>query len=195
MEEKEYIKRFKQGDRQAFNALFELYWSRLVSYSALIAGESTSKDIVHDVFVKVWLGRDNIKECDSLRPYLMRAVYNSSLNVLRNRAKFISIEGGENNMIDFLTAGEYGPDDSDIIKKLYNTERSVEIEEAISQLPPKCQEIFRLAFMEGKSHKEIAEMKNISVSTVDNQIFKALKRLRDSLSQLPFLLVLLILIK
>ena len=75
MEEKEYIKRFKQGDRQAFNALFELYWSRLVSYSALIAGEATSKDIVHDVFVKVWLGRDSIKECDTLRPYLMRAVY------------------------------------------------------------------------------------------------------------------------
>ena len=195
MEEKEYIKRFKQGDRQAFNALFELYWSRLVSYSALIAGEATSKDIVHDVFVKIWLGRDNIQECDTLRPYLMRAVYNSSLNVLRNKAKFISIEGGDSNMIDFLTASEYGPDDSDIIKKLYNTERNVEIEEAISQLPPKCQEIFRHAFIEGKSHKEIAEMKNISISTVDNQIFKALKRLRDSLSQLPFLLVLLMLIK
>lgn len=193
MDEAEYILRFKAGDRQAFNALFEMYWAKLVSYSALIAGEQTSKDVVHDVFVKIWIGRDSIQECESLRPYLMRAVYNASLNVLRNRAKFISIESGQSSMIDFLTAGEYGPDESEIIKKLYTSERNVEIEKAVSELPPRCQEIFRMAFSEGKSHKEIASQLDISVSTVDNQIFKALKKLRESLEMLSFLLVLFIL--
>lgn len=193
MDEAEYILRFKAGDRQAFNALFEMYWAKLVSYSALIAGEQTSKDVVHDVFVKIWIGRDSIQECESLRPYLMRAVYNASLNVLRNRAKFISIESGQSSMIDFLTAGEYGPDESEIIKKLYTSERNVEIEKAVSELPPRCQEIFRMAFSEGKSHKEIAAQLDISVSTVDNQIFKALKKLRESLEMLSFLLVLFIL--
>lgn len=195
MEEREYIVRFKSGDRQAFNALFEMHWSKLVSYSALIAGEQMSKDIVQNVFVKVWINRDTIQECDTLRPYLMRAVYNASLNVLRNKVRFIPIEDSSSSVIEFLTAGEYCPDDSDIIKKLYTSERKVKIESAILQLPPKCQEVFRLAFMEGKSHKEIASLLGISVSTVDNQVFKALKRLRESLSQIHFLLLLFLLIK
>lgn len=195
MEERDYIIRFKAGDRQAFNALFEMYWAKLVSYSALIVGEQASKDIVQNVFVKVWVSRDSIHECETLRPYLMRAVYNASLNMLRNRAKFISIEGVDDSMIDFLTAGKYGPEDSDIIKKLYTSERDMEIEAAIGQLPPRCQEIFSLVFKEGKSHKEIAAQLGISISTVDNQVFKALSRLREKLSMLQFLIILFLLIK
>lgn len=195
MEEREYIIRFKTGDRQAFNALFEMYWAKLVSYSSLIAGEQTSKDIVQNVFVKVWLNRDSINDCDTLNPYLMRAVYNASLNVLRNKAKFISLEGADTSMIDFLTAGKYGPDDSDIIRKLYTSERDLEIEAAILQLPPRCQEVFRLAFKEGKSHKEIATLLGVTISTVDNQVFKALSRIRERLSLMHLLLILLILIK
>ena len=195
MEEKEYIRRFKAGDRQAFNALFEMYWAKLVSYSALIAGEQTSKDIVQNVFVKVWVSRDSIHDCDTLSPYLMRAVYNASLNVLRNKAKFISLAGADSSMIEFLAAGQYGPDDSEIIRNLYTKERDLEIEEAILQLPPRCQQVFRLAFKEGKSHKEIAAQLGISISTVDNQVFKALSRLREKLSMLQFLIILFLLIK
>jgi RNA polymerase sigma-70 factor (ECF subfamily) len=195
MRERDYIIRFKAGDRQAFNALFEMYWAKLVSYGALIVGEQASKDIVQNVFVKVWVDRDSIHDCETLRPYLMRAVYNASLNVLRNKAKYISMEGVDSSMIDFLTAGQYSPDDSDIIKKLYTSERDLEIEAAILQLPPRCQEIFRLVFNEGKSHKEVAAQLGITVSTVDNQVFKALSRLREKLTLLQFLVLLFLLTK
>lgn len=195
MRERDYIIRFKAGDRQAFNALFEMYWAKLVSYGALIVGEQASKDIVQNVFVKVWVDRYSIHDCETLRPYLMRAVYNASLNVLRNKAKYISMEGVDSSMIDFLTAGQYSPDDSDIIKKLYTSERDLEIEAAILQLPPRCQEIFRLVFNEGKSHKEVAAQLGITVSTVDNQVFKALSRLREKLTLLQFLVLLFLLTK
>ena len=71
----------------------------------------------------------------------------------------------------------------------------MEIEAAIKLLPPRCQEIFRLVFKDGKSHKEIAEQLGISISTVDNQVFKALSRLREKLSMLQFLIILFLLIK
>lgn len=84
MTERDLISAVKAGDRESFNKLYEIHWSDLVSYAALIAGEKCAKDIVHDIFLKVWINRASLQEKDSLRPYLMRSVHNMALNVLRN---------------------------------------------------------------------------------------------------------------
>lgn len=189
MSEKDIISAVMKGDRKAFEELYRLHWANLVGYASLIAGPKHSKDIVHDIFLKVWLNRTSLLEKDTLRPYLMRAVYNMSLNVLRNTARQQPVDNLLDNQIDFLAAQEYDPDRSEIIRRLYDNETKVQIEDAVRQLPERCQIIFRQSYMEGKSHKEIAENMGISLSTVDNQIYKALKILRTLLSESSFLVM------
>lgn len=195
MMEKELILRVREGDREAFNELYKIHWANLVKYASLVAGSVHAKDIVHDVFLKLWMNRANLQEKDTLRPYLMRSVYNKSLNVLRGTARLETMDTWFDNQIDILTAGEYNPDNSEIVRKLYDKDVAVQIEKAMDALPDRCREIFRCCYVEGKSHKEVAEKLGISLSTVDNQIYKALKILRSSLAESTFLLLLLLIIK
>ena len=82
-EEPVLIERVRNGDRAAFNELYGLYWVPLVNYAGLIVGDGCAEDVVQEVFVRVWLGRDKLRGDGSLRSYLLRAVYRASLNVLR----------------------------------------------------------------------------------------------------------------
>lgn len=195
MTERELIVAVRSGDRQAFNLLYERYWTNLVSYASLIAGEKSAMDIVHDVFLKVWLNRASLQEKDSLRPYLMRSIYNMSINVLRNAANLDFLDSYTDNQISFRVAGELNPDTSDMVKKLYDKDTELQINNAIEQLPDRCREIFRRSYLEGQSHKDIASDLGIALSTVDNQIYKALKILRSLLSEELFLLIFYILIR
>ena len=195
MTERELIAAVRKGDRKSFNRLYELHWANLVSYAALIAGEKSAKDIVHDVFLKVWLNRANLQDKETLRPYLMRSVYNMSLNVLRNTASMEFVDTYLDNQIDFRSATEADPDKSEIVRRLYDKDAALQIDKAIARLPERCQEIFRRSYIDGLSHKEIAVDMGISLSTVDNQIYKALKILRSLLSENIFFLLLYILIK
>ncbi|MBO5419469.1 MAG: RNA polymerase sigma-70 factor [Bacteroidales bacterium] len=190
MTEQELILSVKKGDRNAFDKLYEIHWANLVSYSSLIAGGEHAKDIVHDVFLKVWLNRTNLQEKETLRPYLMRSVYHMSLNVLRKNANMEFTETCVDNQIDFLAAGEYNPDSSEIIKKLYAKDTAEQIHKAMEMLPERCREIFRKSYLEGQSHREIALELGLSVSTVDNQIYKALKLMREKLGEGLYLILL-----
>ena len=78
-------------------------------------------------------------------------------------------------------AVEYDIDRNNVIKALYTKELSRDLETAISLLPPKCREVFRMSYIDGLSGKEISKSLGISVSTVNNQIHKALKILRSEL--------------
>ena len=189
MTERELILAVRGGDRKAFNKLYELHWANLISYASLIAGEKSAKDIVHDVFLKVWLNRANLQDKETLRPYLMRSVYNMSLNVLRNTASVEFVDTYLDNQIDFRAAGELSLDKSEIVKHLYDRDTALQINQAIDQLPDRCREIFRRSYIDGQSHKDIAVELGITVSTVDNQIYKALKILRSLLADNLFILI------
>ena len=85
----------------------------------LLLAEKSAKDIVHDVFLKVWLNRANLQDKETLRPYLMRSVYNMSLNVLRNAAGVEFVDTYLDNQIDFMAAGELNIDNSEIVRRMY----------------------------------------------------------------------------
>ncbi len=184
MTESELIISASRGEMSALDALYQLYWADLVSYASLIVGEETAKDIVHDTFVRLWAGREGIHHVPTLRPYLMKSVYNAAVNVLRRNARQDWLDRYTDSQIDFLTAGTYDPDKSDVIRHLWSEESEAAIRAAVSQLPDRCREIFVLSYIEGLPHKEIAERLSISLSTVDNQIYKALKTLRSALKKI-----------
>ena len=72
VEDSTLIARVKAGDRGAFNELYGIYWASLVNYAGLFVGDDGAEDVVQDVFVRVWLRRDNLRDDGTLQGYLLQ---------------------------------------------------------------------------------------------------------------------------
>lgn len=145
----------------------------LVSYSIynLVKDPRTTEDLAQEVFMEIWKRRDSLVINTSLKAYLRRSAVNKTLNYLRDKKNWKNEELSE---IQLNLSSEPG-------KTLEATELEKIIGQAIEQLPERCQLIFKLSRVEEKSYQEIADELNISVKTVENQIVKALRMLRDAL--------------
>ena len=165
-----------------FERLFKDFFPPLMAFARKILGdEDDARDVVHQVFINLWEKRKELDLSTSLKSYLFTSVHNRSLNVIRDRLKFSSAEVPE-------VAGEW-----DVSAQLESMELEEKIREAIDSLPEKCREIFELSRFEGLKYGEIATQLNISIKTVENQISKALKILREQLGKYLSLLLWLLL--
>lgn len=182
----------RDGDRTAYGELYIRHKDACINYARLLVGGSSADDIVQDVFVNLWKTRSLILDVESIRPYLLKAVYNSSLNYLRGETNKNEFKNRYARQIQLLTAATYDPSTNPLIDKLFVRDAQASIDEAISLLPKKCGDIFRMSYISGMSHKEIAERLNLQVSTVDNQIYKALRFIRSYIPQEFFNSVLII---
>jgi len=157
-------------DKDAFEKLFREYFPPLMSFARkILVDEDDAREVVHKVFINLWEKREKIDLSTSLKSYLFTSVHNRSLNVIRDRKKFSSEEVPE-------MAGEW-----DVSTQIESMELEEKINEAIESLPEKCRQIFKLNRFDGLKYSEIAIQLNISVKTVENQMSKALKILREKL--------------
>jgi len=175
------IERVRKGDRIAFNELYRQYYLSLRSYAELFLDEEESEDVVQDVFLNVWLRREGLDDSQSLQGYLLRSVYNSSLNVLKKKGRSNDYRSVYEQEIEEIGYKYYDPDANDVIRKLYNQDLRAEINAAINSLPARCREVFTLSYLHDMPSKEISLQLGISLSTVDNHIYSALKLLREKL--------------
>jgi RNA polymerase sigma-70 factor (ECF subfamily) len=127
---------------------------------------------VQEVILELWNKKDSLEVNTSLFAYLKRSVYNRSLNFIKSRAKIASDEQPLLLMKD--------KEDS-IEEELYGSEMASKLNKVIESLPEKCRHVFALSRFEEKTYNEIAEMLDISSKTVENQISKALKILRNAM--------------
>lgn len=155
---------------------FENYNLLCHSVYRFVKDEETTKDIVQDVFVKYWRRINELRITESEIAYLQKSCINAALNYLKEASRR---QSRELNFAESAAKNASRPDDS------YQTEEtSRRIDAAIEQLPPVCREAFILSRYEAKSYKEIAELLDISVNTVEKHIGKALQRLREVLRPL-----------
>ncbi len=175
------IERVRKGDRIAFNELYRQYYLSLRSYAELFLDEEESEDVVQDVFLNVWLRKEGLDDSQSLQGYLLRSVYNSSLNVLKKKGRSNDYRSVYEQEIEEIGYKYYDPDANDVIRKLYNQDLRAEINAAINNLPARCREVFTLSYLHDIPSKEISLQLGISLSTVDNHIYSALKLLREKL--------------
>lgn len=137
--------------------------------------DTLAEDIVQDVFLKIWKKRSEFDIHDDLKSYLFTSVRNRSFEHLR-RDRMIS--NHEENIK--LNESLLHETEIDEIEKYVRLEK---IYQAINTLPTKCKEVFSLSKINGLSYAEIAEHLNISVKTVENQIIRALKLLREKVNK------------
>ncbi|MCB9283989.1 MAG: RNA polymerase sigma-70 factor [Lewinellaceae bacterium] len=156
--------------------LFRRYYSYVsMAVYRMVEDGTVAEDIAQEVFMEIWRRRNSLRISISLKAYLRRSAVNRSLNFLRDK---------KNRFKEELSDAQYElqtPENPD----LELDELQDHIDDAIRQLPDRCQEVFRLSRMEEKSYQEIADQLGISIKTVENQIVKALKLLRESLR--PFI--------
>lgn len=173
----------KMGDKNSFNYFFDYYYSGLCVYAKNFTCDlNVSEEVVQDVFVRFWEKRQNIKIESSVRFYLFRTVYNQCMNLLKHKKVELKYIQNQKHREDYLYEEQWS---------LYNeTELRQALDNAISKLPERCREVFVLSRFENLKNKEIAEKLGITEKTVENQINKALKVLREELKDfLPLFLM------
>lgn len=184
------VEKIRQGDRNAFNELYKKYYISLCSYASLLLEKDEVEDVVQDVFLNIWVHRTSLNTTLSFQGYLLRSVYNTSLNIIKRKNYSRDYHSAYKNEIEQMSYLFYNPDTNETIQQLYNEDLRHKLEEAIQSLPPKCQEVFRLSYIDKMSGKEISAQLGVSLSTVENHMYAALKQLRDKLKQYRFLLLL-----
>jgi RNA polymerase sigma-70 factor (family 1) len=161
------------GDQQAFRQLFNLYSKKLTVFAtSIVKSSDAAREIVDEVFIKIWRNKATITNIQNLTVYLYTATKNTSLNYLSSRAKLNITEP-----FDFFAvqlADEQCPE-----KKMITSELLKKIHAAIESLPPRCKMVFKLVREDGLSYKEVGEILNISPKTVDAQMVIAVRQISE----------------
>lgn len=185
--EKLVLQHLKEGNEAAFDSLFQKYYSQMVVFSRkYVTDLDIARDIAQDVFVKLFENISNIHIETSIKSYLFQSTRNASLNYLQQSK--IHLKHHE------IIKEEKKDDIFDDSNWAEETELEHKIFNAINKLPNQCQRIFKMSRSDGKRNQEIAEELKISRRTVETQISKALKFLRNELSEYISILIIIILV-
>lgn len=171
------LEQLRQGDRLAFEALYNRYWEDMLGIAyRVFPDRELCMDILQDVFVRLWTHREFLA-VRHLRNYLVTAVKYQVANHLRREkvnAKYLQHSSSEET---------YRLDSTVEVKEMQAL-----IQHFATQLPQRCGEVFYLSRVRFKSNREIAEELGISEKTVEMHLTTALKRLRMQLDRYAFLL-------
>lgn len=182
--DKGLLRQIADGNVNAFEMLFKQHYENLCRYACTFVRDcDEAEDIVQKTFVSFWEKRSDIAVETSLKSYLYRAVRNAALNNIKHQQ--VRQKHAASMTIDDHVASQSASDG------VVSAELNERINTAIERLPEQCRRIFELSRFEGLKYSEIAEQLGISVKTVENQMGKALRRMRDELHEyLPILIIL-----
>ena len=171
----------KLTDLGVVETLFKVHYASLCrTVYTIVKGKDVAEDIVQEVFLKLLNKREDLVITTSLKAYLFKSAINTALNYAGQAKK---LEFLEENDLDFISHSE-------LEENFDFKETEKDVQNAIDSLPPACRTVFLLSRFEELSYKEIAESLQISVKTVENQMGKALKVLREKLKNYLTVLIL-----
>ena len=163
-----------QKDETAFEQVFKTHFKRLHAYAfTILRDEVEAEEIVQQVFFKLWERNENLSLSGSVSAYLYRAVHNESLNYLKHQ----KVRSNHQLHVAYNMKNEV----EHPAKKVIAGELEKKIHSALNELPEQCRTIFQMSRFDELKYREIADKLGISVKTVENQMGKALKLLREKL--------------
>jgi RNA polymerase sigma-19 factor, ECF subfamily len=168
--------RVARGDESAFTQVYLHFGKKLILFGvSLVRSKEIAEELVEDVFVKLWANRHNITNIENLTVYLYIAVKNKALNKLSQKANELIAAP-----FDYLdtTIDKFAADPYDL---MITAEMMARMYHVIEALPPRCKMIFKLIREDGLKYKEVAEILNISVNTIDAQMAIAVKKICTAL--------------
>jgi RNA polymerase sigma-70 factor (family 1) len=167
------LKVLQESDYNAFQSLFKKMYSPLCQFCVkFVHVREVAEELVSDVFYNIWKNRNRII-VTSPKAYLFTAVRNKGYDHLRKikRSVWVDLEAATHIPADVTNSQD----------RMIHEELTSHLERSVSSLPKQCRLIFELSRDHGMKYKEIATMLNISIKTVETQMGRALKHLRQSL--------------
>lgn len=165
------------NDEAAYEKVFFHYNDALFNLAVcFVKNETVAEEIVSDTFVNVWRNRSRLLEIENLKVYLYVSVKNLCIKHL-TRNKNVDDFNLNDLLLNNIAATSRSPEDLMVSKEVLKY-----IHQAVENLPPKCRLIFKLVREDGLKYKEIAQVLNISVKTIDAQMAIAAKKITQSLS-------------
>ncbi len=174
--DKQLIIKLKRGDRKAFETIFYRYKARLYYFAlGYLHSKDDAEEIVQTTFVSLWEHRHLIIEKLPIKNYLFRIEVNSIYNYLKYQAVRRKYE--ERTLKTVTITENYTED------YLHEEELSKALGDIIKQLPERQREVFNLSRRDGMSHGEIANSLGLSIRSVENQVYRSLKFIREKLKR------------
>lgn len=163
------------GDQAAYRELFIMLHSRLkqFAYSIIKSGEE-AEELVSDVFIWIWQKRDQLTTIKSPLLYLYTTTKNQALNRLNRQKKQITISPDE--WLVQINSLYFDPE-----QLMLTEEMMRQVKKAVSELPPRCRLIFKLVKEDGLKYREVAELLQLSIKTIEAQMAIALRRISKCL--------------
>lgn len=170
--EKLLLERLKAQDRVAFSELYSLYIRKIYAYAlGIVKSPDLAEDVSQETFVRLWEQAAIIESDRQLGPYLFTIARNKALNLIKRASRESSLS--EEIFSNAVHQSENG------LQYTQRKQTDQLIQMAIEQLPPKRRQIYELCRNEGYSYKKAAETLGISDNTVNSQMVKAIKTIKE----------------
>lgn len=177
------LQKLANDDKKALEELFNYYYPRLYNFSkSFLKLEEGIEDILQEVFIKIWNNRSNINNPATFNPFIFTVTRNLLLNELRSR---LNNQKVKEKVRKLSLSEEYSS-----FEKLEYSELQLIVDQIVSNLPEKQQEVFSLSRTKGLSHKEIAEKLDISTKTVEYHIGQSIATIKSKLKQIGIVSIL-----
>lgn len=187
--DKKLLVRISRSDEKAFAILFSRYYEKLFHYiHRFIKSNQVAEEIVMDVFLKIWQGRDIILQIEKFDSFLFRIAHNKSIDFLRAVARDPEFQ---DLLLDIVQLPNDVQADSSTLVHEYESK----IREAVALLSPRRKKVYQLSREEDMTHDQIAHVMNISKYTVNNHIVESQSFIRNYLSKncdIAFLLLIIL---
>lgn len=170
--ERELLLQLRAGDESSFAQLYALYSPRMFGFLLkLTKKEDAAREILQEVFIRLWEKRVSLDPDKSFRSYIFRIAENCVVDFFRKAAqdkklgKHLMDQASER----YLHVEEH----------LFEREKNAMLNQAVNLLPPQRRRVFELCKVEGKSYKEVSLLMGISVSTISDHLLKATRAIRQ----------------
>lgn len=177
--------KIKEGDEFFFNVIFEKYRNQLFTYLFKVSkSKEIAEEIVLDVFLKLWHGREAITEIKKLESFLYTVAHNKAIDFFRAAKRSPVLQQAVWEAISDMATGETAD------ARLQQNNLELLIREAIDQLSPQRKKVFELRQEQGLSYAEIGEALNLSPNTVRNHLAASVEFIRKYLRDNNAILIL-----
>ena len=176
------VKALKEGNQLAFSIVYKTYAAQTFSLAfKYLLNKELAGDAVQNLFLKLWLKKEEIDETKPINRYLFTMLKNDLLNTLRDSKKNIYLLEDCLSMVLEL-------EDNSQNENLKQEQMNI-IQQALEQLSPQRRKVFEMKVSGKYSNQEIADKLNLSINTIKFQYSQSLKQIRATVGELSLLLL------
>lgn len=182
IEDQSLLKSLKEGNQLAFSIIYKRYAAQAFSLSfKYLFNKELAEDTVQNLFLKLWVKREDIDETRPINRYIFTILKNDLLNILRDSKKnFFLLEDCISMLIEL---------EEDSKNDNFDSEQIEIIKKAIEGLSPQKRKIFKMKIWGKYSNQQIAEELNLSINTIKFQYSQSIKQIRLTIRDLSILLL------